>query len=268
MHDVKTWMTRPPLTIDPSASALEAIELMQEGGLRHLPVLTSLGELVGIVSIDDLRAALPFEVSLRAAPSERTRIDAREYTVAELMTYAPTVIDPEAPLARAARALVHHHIGCLPVVDRAGKLVGIFTESDALWALASLLEPSARPAERLEGLRKLACQLRGERDRILAQLGRRHRAERAMTAEAEEPMDAGELGELRTEMALSETLADLAVRRLNEIELALDRETRGQLGVCGDCSEAIPLGRLRALPGTERCVRCAEVAERARSQER
>ena len=262
MHDVKRWMTRPPVPIDPDASALEAIELMQDGGHRHLPVLTPLGALVGILSIDDLRAALPFEVSLRAVPSERNRIDAREYTVAELMTYAPTVIDPDAPLGHAARELVLHHIGCLPVVDRAGKLVGIFTESDALWALASLLEPSALPSARLEGVRKLASQLRGERDRILTQLGRHQQTERAITAESAEPMDAADLGELQTEIALSEKLADLAVRRLNEIELALERETRGQLGVCTACGETIPLGRMRALPSTDRCVRCAQAAER------
>jgi RNA polymerase-binding transcription factor DksA len=199
---------------------------------------------------------------LRREPSERDRITAREYTVAELMTYAPVVTAPDTPLASAARELVHHHVGCLPVVDRAGKLVGILTESDALWALASLLEPKARPPARQEGLRKLASGLRGERDRILAQLGRRQSAEREMTAEAEEPMDEADHGELATEIALTGRLADLAARRLNQIDRALERESRGQLGVCGGCGEKIPLGRLRALPGTERCVRCAEQAEK------
>jgi acetoin utilization protein AcuB len=262
MQDVKTWMTRPPISIDPEASALEALERMIEGGFRHLPVVTKLDELVGILSLDDLRAALPFEVSLRAGPSERDRIAAREYSVAELMTYAPVVTDPDAPLASAARELCHHHIGCLPVVDRAGTLIGIFTETDALWALASLLEPSARLPARLDGLRKLAFELRGERERILAQLGQRQRAERAMTAEAEEPMDIGDRGELRTEMALTGTLADLAARRLKQIDRALEREARGQLAVCSECGSRIPLGRLRALPGTDRCVRCAAQAER------
>jgi CBS domain-containing protein/RNA polymerase-binding transcription factor DksA len=262
MQDVKTWMTSPPLSIDPEASALEALECMVEEGFRHLPVVTRMDELVGILSLDDLRAALPFEVNLRSGPSERDRITAREYLVAELMTYAPAVIDPDTPLASAARALVHRHVGCLPVVDRAGKLVGILTETDALRALASLLEPPARPAERLDGLQRLASELRGERDRILAQLGRRQGAERAMTAETEEPMDRGDLGERSTEISFTGKLAELAARRLDEIDRALDRDARGQLGVCEACGEKIPLARLRALPGTDRCLRCAEAKER------
>ncbi len=263
MQDVKAWMTRPAVSIDPDASALEAIERMVEGGFRHLPVVAKTDELVGILSLDDLRAALPFEVSLRAEPSSRDRIAAREYSVAELMTYAPFVIGPDAPLADAARELVHRHIGCLPVVDRSGKLVGILTETDALRALASVLEPSARPPARLQGLRKVARELRSERDRILTRLGRHQGEERAITAKAEEPGDAADLGELRTELALTGSLAELAARRLNEIDRALEREARGQLGVCTACGEKIPLGRLRALPGTEHCVRCAAQAERS-----
>jgi acetoin utilization protein AcuB len=262
MHDVKTWMTRAPLTIDPEASALEALERMIEGGFRHLPVVTRMDELVGIVSLDDLRATLPFEVSLRAEPSERDRSAAREYTVAELMTYAPIVIDPDATLASAARELVDRHVGCLPVVDRSGKLVGIFTETDALWALAALLDQSERLPRRVDGLERLARGLRGERARILDQLGRRQGVERALSADAEEPRDVADLGELSTEIALTGRLADLAARRLAEIDRALEREAHGQLDTCAVCGEKIPLGRLRALPGTDRCVRCAQAAEK------
>ena len=80
MQDVKTWMTRPPLVIAPEASALEAIEQMTEAGIRHLPVVTPTEELVGILSLDDLRAALPFEVTLRSSPSEQCLLHAASPT--------------------------------------------------------------------------------------------------------------------------------------------------------------------------------------------
>ena len=83
-----------------------------------------------------------------------------------------------------------------------------------------------------------------------------------MTADSEEPMDAGDLAELHAEIALTGKLADLAARRLTQIDLALEREARGQLGMCCACGDQIPLGRLRALPGTDRCLHCAEEAER------
>ncbi len=256
MQDVKTWMTRPPLAIGAEASALEAIEQMIEAGLRHLPVVTPTEDLVGILSVDDLRAALPFEVTLRSSPSAQDRVTAREYHVGELMTYDPRVIDPDAPLNRAVRELVQHHIGCLPVVDAKGKLVGMFTESDALWALASLLEEPIQ-ARRHQDLEDLVRALRSERTRISRRLGLAQAAERERTAEAEEPMDLADLGTQRAEIELTGTLADLAAQRLDEIDRALDRSARGQLDRCADCGREIALGRLRAMPGTDRCLACA-----------
>jgi len=45
-------MTANPDTIPPSANALEALHMMQDGGYRHLPVLHN-GQIVGIVSKGD-----------------------------------------------------------------------------------------------------------------------------------------------------------------------------------------------------------------------
>ena len=43
---------------------------------------------------------------------------------------------------------------------------------------------------------------------------------------------------------------------------ALDHAAQGRLSVCDGCGGRIPLTRLRALPGTTRCVRCARADER------
>jgi len=48
-------MTRGPECITPAATALEALRLMQDGGFRHVPVLSD-GRVVGIVSVMDFRA--------------------------------------------------------------------------------------------------------------------------------------------------------------------------------------------------------------------
>ena len=42
-------------------------------------------------------------------------------------------IGPEATVREALRLFVDHSIGSLPVVDKAGKLIGIFTERDVLY---------------------------------------------------------------------------------------------------------------------------------------
>ncbi|MFW5690851.1 MAG: CBS domain-containing protein, partial [Chloroflexota bacterium] len=51
-------MTRSPVTIRPDAMLGEALEIMDQVGCRHLPVLSAEKHLVGIVSDRDCRLAL------------------------------------------------------------------------------------------------------------------------------------------------------------------------------------------------------------------
>jgi CBS domain-containing protein len=48
----------------------------------------------------------------------------------DIMTGSPYVIGEQGSLEEAARLMLAHKIGCLPVVDAEGKLAGIVTESD------------------------------------------------------------------------------------------------------------------------------------------
>ncbi len=57
--EVKAFMTGTPISIEPDMSALAALDLMIDHAIRHLPVVESDGRVVGIVSFEDLRAALP-----------------------------------------------------------------------------------------------------------------------------------------------------------------------------------------------------------------
>jgi CBS domain-containing protein len=48
-------MTRDPDALAPGKTAIEALRLMQDGGFRHVPVVTEAGKLVGVVSRYDFR---------------------------------------------------------------------------------------------------------------------------------------------------------------------------------------------------------------------
>lgn len=50
-------MTANPETIDPKASVMDALQRMQQGGFRHLPVEDG-GQIIGMVSIRDIYAAV------------------------------------------------------------------------------------------------------------------------------------------------------------------------------------------------------------------
>ena len=54
---VRDWMTYKPIAGDEDAAAVEAFDTMVERGIRHLPVVDPGNHVIGVLSIDDLRAA-------------------------------------------------------------------------------------------------------------------------------------------------------------------------------------------------------------------
>jgi acetoin utilization protein AcuB len=123
---VQDLMTRSPLTIDASRSLADARRLMKRQGVHHLPV-TDEGALVGLISDRD--------VNLLAAHSQAKLTD---IALAEAMSLAPWTVAPTTPLEVAVRHMARHKLGSSVVVDNE-VVVGIFTSSDGLRALAQVL---------------------------------------------------------------------------------------------------------------------------------
>lgn len=65
----------------------------------------------------------------------RARIHPR--VVGDLMTADPIVVRADAPLVEAAKLMDEHKISGLPVVDGAGRLVGVVSQTDLLRARAT-----------------------------------------------------------------------------------------------------------------------------------
>jgi acetoin utilization protein AcuB len=133
---VKERMKRDPVTAKQTDSFRYALKLIRKEGIRHLPVLDG-KRLVGIVTDRDLR---------QSAPSPATTLEVHELnyllerlTIEAIMTKHVITVSPETGLLEAARLLLSHKIGCLPVVEH-GDLVGIITEGDMLRALVDLQE--------------------------------------------------------------------------------------------------------------------------------
>lgn len=261
--EVKAFMSGEPISIEPEASALAALDLMIDHAIRHLPVLDAGDRVCGVVSIDDLRAALPVPVSLRAPLGVDDRRRLPDLAVGELMSFAPSTIRYDAPLEEAAQRMIDGRFGCLPVVDETGRLDGIITETDLLQALVTVLW-SERKGESTEAPTQpdLHSALESEQRHLSEQLAAYQRREREITQTRREvPLDVAEEGSGSEEGYLTEQLAELAARRLRAIEHALERQQRGELSVCEGCGERIPDARLRAMPGATLCIRCARTAE-------
>ena len=62
------------------------------------------------------------------------RSDSAPATVGDLMALNPIVVRANAPLSEAADVLDRHHISGVPVVDGAGSLVGVLSQTDLVRA--------------------------------------------------------------------------------------------------------------------------------------
>jgi acetoin utilization protein AcuB len=141
---VKDRMTANPIVVTDETPFEDALRLMREKKVRRLPVINKDGRLVGIVAERDL---------LYASPSPATSLSVFEVhyllakmIVREVMTKRVITVGEDCPLEEAARIMVDHKIGSLPVVT-AGKLVGIITETDIFKTFVEILggrEPGLR----------------------------------------------------------------------------------------------------------------------------
>lgn len=131
MH-VRELMTVTPITVAPETSVVDARHLMATRRIRHL-LVTDGDRLVGIVTDRDIRLNLP-------SPATSLSVWEVNYLLArlvvkEVMSRSVVTIGPDRDAAEAARIMVEHKIGALPVMD-GGQIVGIVTETDFLRAFA------------------------------------------------------------------------------------------------------------------------------------
>src|SRR5262245_39173576 len=107
----------------------------------------------------------------------------------------------------------------------------------------------------------LALALKVEGARLRRSLAALERAERDLAAsQADEGDFNAEPGDIATDLAEDELDLSLAAAqraRLAEVEAALLRLAEGRYGACARCDGAVEPARLRALPWTAYCVRCA-----------
>ncbi len=142
---VRDRMTRQPLVVvTPETSIIEARQLMQERNVWHLPVVAQ-APVPGAERCDQLVGLLTRSTILQAVPWSTTSLSALEtryvlskIKVEKVMNRNVMTTTEEVAVEEAARMMVDHKIGCLPVV-REGILVGIITGTDLLATLVQMI---------------------------------------------------------------------------------------------------------------------------------
>jgi CBS domain-containing protein len=133
---VRDVMTASVVTVDRITPYKEIARLLAEHRISGLPVLKMGRQVVGVVTEADLLAAQA-NTARRLRSGTRRAWWRREHqhpalTAGELMTSPAITIGPDATVPAAARLMSTHHVRRLPVVDPAGRLVGIVSRRDLL----------------------------------------------------------------------------------------------------------------------------------------
>jgi acetoin utilization protein AcuB len=120
-------MTPVVHTITMEMSLPEAQRLLEEHGIRHLPVVDG-EKLVGVISDRDIARLEGFPM-----------VNFNSVSVADAMSSRPYSVGPETDLVEVVRTMAANKYGSAIVVE-GRRVSGIFTVVDALKILAGLLE--------------------------------------------------------------------------------------------------------------------------------
>ncbi len=118
----ESWFVEQPYTLQPDATVEAARKLMHTKAISGVPVVTSGGKLVGIVTRRDLKFVKKPDTKLSDVMRK------------------PIVAQRGISLEEAYRKLSEHGIEKLPVVDDEGRLVGLITLKDLTRKMQNSLE--------------------------------------------------------------------------------------------------------------------------------
>jgi len=137
---VQEIMNDKPYTLAPTNTVQEALKLMREKKVRHLPVVDDEQHVLGVITERDIKEVLPS--SLQDEPNSPI-FNAK---VEDIMVKDPLIGHPLDFVEEVALTFYESKIGCLPIVS-GGKLVGIVTTTDLLYTyieLTGATEPGSK----------------------------------------------------------------------------------------------------------------------------
>ncbi|MBM2615786.1 CBS domain-containing protein [Actinoplanes sp. LDG1-06] len=139
---MKTWtvddvMTEAVVSVPPTATYRELVDLLIGRHFSAVPVVDDFQRVIGVVSETDLLRKIQYAGDDEPRLFERRRrrgerAKSRAGAATDLMSEPAVTVATGTPIAAAARTLDDERVKRLPVVDAAGRLVGIVTRGDLL----------------------------------------------------------------------------------------------------------------------------------------
>jgi len=123
-------MTSPVVTVHEDDSFSKVEEKFRMKNIRHLPVVDSADQVVGLITKRDL-----FRIVTPKLTPEGYRLDTAtldNFVLKHVMILKPRTLKPDDLVKLAVQIMAQHKYGCIPIVEGQAKLIGIVTEIDIL----------------------------------------------------------------------------------------------------------------------------------------
>jgi len=128
---VETIMNTDVVTLPPTATIEEALNLLKEHRIRHIPIIDEHMHVIGIVSDRDVRDA---SASIFITDANQEELQNEIQTI---MSHPVTTVHPMDFVEEIARIFYDKEFACLPVVSN-NRLVGVVTEKHMLYNFIQL----------------------------------------------------------------------------------------------------------------------------------
>ena len=136
INQIMAW---PVITVQIDEPFSHVEEKFRQKNIRHLPVVDSEGKLLGLITQRDLfRTVSPHKDLEGAEHYDPETLDA--FILKRAMISDPSTLGPDDTLLQAVELMASFKYGCIPIVDKEKKVIGIVTEIDVLKLLYKFLK--------------------------------------------------------------------------------------------------------------------------------
>lgn len=144
-------MTKKVVAVGPRTPLHQLLKLLLKHKIGGVPVVNAKRQVVGVITESDLIRHFTTLKTPRGVPILGSLLyldDLREFNqkfkehcaeiVADLMSRPAVTLPATAPLSAVLDLMAERHVNRLPVVGKAGKLVGLLTRTNLIHALAKI----------------------------------------------------------------------------------------------------------------------------------
>ena len=128
IHHASQIMRKPVITVDEETSTSDCYLLVEQKGIKQLPVLNGERTPVGLITKENLLKVLIVD--------NDTILHRETESIKDIIIQPMITADPVTDIRRIAKVMFDQKLNCIPITNEADKILGIITRTDIVHAVS------------------------------------------------------------------------------------------------------------------------------------